>query len=318
MGAGSTQPEAMSSNELRRRRDFIIGLDCVRTLQWTPMIRPVRAADVAAICRVYNHYVLHTIVSFEEEAVPPDEMARRVEAVAAAGLPWLVLEEEDHLIGYAYATPWKARKGYRYAVEKLDLPGGGGRGEGARLPAVRGAPGRAADEAAAHRHRRRRAAERRQRGAAREARIPESRAFSAGWLEARAVGGRRLLAAPAVGRPRNRSGYMSNRPGCLSNRFQCLSNPSGCLSNRPGSTRNRPGCVSNPFGCLSNRLGCMSNRAGCLSNSFGSPGWDLPASQREAESVVVDLAVVARIERRGIAGGVADRDQARVPTGVRL
>src|SRR4051812_42195067 len=75
------------------------------------MIRPVRPSDAAAICRVYNHYVLHTVVSFEEEAVAPEEMARRIEAVAAAGLPWLVLEEEGRLIGYAYATLWKTRWG---------------------------------------------------------------------------------------------------------------------------------------------------------------------------------------------------------------
>jgi L-amino acid N-acyltransferase YncA len=99
------------------------------------MIRPVHPSDNAAICRIYNHYVLHTIVSFEEEAVAPEEMARRIESAAAAGLPWLVLEEEGHLVGYAYATPWKARRGYRYAVESsvyLEAPAGG-KGYGSRL-----------------------------------------------------------------------------------------------------------------------------------------------------------------------------------------
>jgi L-amino acid N-acyltransferase YncA len=99
------------------------------------MIRPVRASDAEAICRIYNHYVLHTVVSFEEEAVAPEEMARRIESVAAARLPWLVLEEEGRLIGYAYATPWKTRPGYRYAVESsvyLEAPAGG-KGYGSRL-----------------------------------------------------------------------------------------------------------------------------------------------------------------------------------------
>jgi len=99
------------------------------------MIRPVHPSDNAAICRIYNHYVLHTVVSFEEEAVAPEEMARRIESVAAAGLPWLVLEEEGRLIGYAYTTPWKTRPGYRYAVESsvyLEAPTGG-KGYGSRL-----------------------------------------------------------------------------------------------------------------------------------------------------------------------------------------
>jgi phosphinothricin acetyltransferase len=99
------------------------------------MIRPVQAADAAAICGLYNPYVLHTVVSFEEETVAPEEMARRMGKVAAAGLPWLVLAEEGTLIGYAYATPWKERAGYRYAVESsiyLDASAGG-RGHGSRL-----------------------------------------------------------------------------------------------------------------------------------------------------------------------------------------
>jgi phosphinothricin acetyltransferase len=99
------------------------------------MIRPVRPSDAEAICRVYNHYVLHTIVSFEEETVTPEEMARRIEGVVAAGLPWLVLEEEGRLIGYAYATPWKTRQGYRYAVESSIYleASAGGRGYGFQL-----------------------------------------------------------------------------------------------------------------------------------------------------------------------------------------
>jgi L-amino acid N-acyltransferase YncA len=99
------------------------------------MIRSVQAADAAAICGIYNHYVLHTVVSFEEEAVAPEEMARRIAKVAAAGLPWLVLEEEGALIGYAYATPWKERSGYRYAVESSVYlrASAGGKGHGSRL-----------------------------------------------------------------------------------------------------------------------------------------------------------------------------------------
>src|SRR3954468_17314646 len=99
------------------------------------MIRPVLPPDTEAICRIYNHYVLHAIVSFEEEAVAPEEMVRRIEAVVAAGLPWLVLEEEGRLIGYAYATPWKTRRGYRYAVESSVYleASAGGKGYGSRL-----------------------------------------------------------------------------------------------------------------------------------------------------------------------------------------
>jgi L-amino acid N-acyltransferase YncA len=99
------------------------------------MIRPVRPTDAAAICRIYNPYVLQTVVSFEEEAVTPEDMVQRIGKVESAGLPWLVLEEGDALAGYAYATPWKERPGYRYAVESSIYlaASAGGKGHGSRL-----------------------------------------------------------------------------------------------------------------------------------------------------------------------------------------
>ena len=83
----------------------------------TPLIRPVEADDGAAIAAIYNHYVEHTLVTFEEEPVGPAEMARRIGDVQAASLPWLVAEEAGRLAGYAYAAPWKNRRAYRFSVE---------------------------------------------------------------------------------------------------------------------------------------------------------------------------------------------------------
>ncbi len=79
-------------------------------------VRPVLPADAERICAIYNHYVADTIVTFEEQPVTVDEMRARIAAVVAK-LPWLVLERDGEVAGYAYATPWKARIGYRFTVE---------------------------------------------------------------------------------------------------------------------------------------------------------------------------------------------------------
>lgn len=99
------------------------------------LIRAATAADAEAIAAIYNHYVLETIVTFEEEPVAPQEMARRIAEVQAAGLPWLVAEEGGLIAGYAYATPWRSRFGYRFSVEVTvyTAPGQAGRGVGSRL-----------------------------------------------------------------------------------------------------------------------------------------------------------------------------------------
>ncbi len=80
------------------------------------MIRPATETDAPAICAIYNHYVLNTIITFEEEAVPEAEMAGRIREITAS-LPWSVLEESGEVIGYAYAGKWKSRCSYRYTVE---------------------------------------------------------------------------------------------------------------------------------------------------------------------------------------------------------
>ena len=80
------------------------------------MIRSATPADADAICAIYNHYIQHTTATFEEVAVQPEEMRQRIAEVQAL-FPWLVAEDEGRLVGYAYASRWRARSAYRYSVE---------------------------------------------------------------------------------------------------------------------------------------------------------------------------------------------------------
>jgi len=81
------------------------------------MIRPVKPQDAQDIANIYNHYVKNTVITFEEDCIDSNEMLKRIEKVSDVNLPWLVIEENDMLVGYAYATPWKARSAYRFSVE---------------------------------------------------------------------------------------------------------------------------------------------------------------------------------------------------------
>ena len=81
------------------------------------MIRSAEEGDADALAEIYNHYVTSTVVTFEEEAVAAEDMAQRLRDVCARDLPYLVLAEEDAIVGYAYAGPWKTRSAYRHTVE---------------------------------------------------------------------------------------------------------------------------------------------------------------------------------------------------------
>ncbi len=80
------------------------------------MIRSAIVSDAKAICDIYNHYVQNTIITFEEKPVSVAEMQNRIVEVTDS-LPWLVLEEQGDVIGFAYASKWKSRCAYRFCVE---------------------------------------------------------------------------------------------------------------------------------------------------------------------------------------------------------
>lgn len=99
-------------------------------------IRDASAADAARLAAIYNHYVARTVVTFEVDPVETDEMRGRVAAVQGDGLPWLVAADDaGDVIGYAYATRWRARAAYRHSVESSIYlaPDAVGRGVGRSL-----------------------------------------------------------------------------------------------------------------------------------------------------------------------------------------
>jgi phosphinothricin acetyltransferase len=81
------------------------------------MIRDAEKGDSDAIAHLYNHYIENTAISFEEKPVSGAVIQQRIESVQSAGLPWIVAVEDDTVMGYAYATKWKERSAYRFAVE---------------------------------------------------------------------------------------------------------------------------------------------------------------------------------------------------------
>jgi phosphinothricin acetyltransferase len=97
------------------------------------ILRDAIPADAPAIAAIYNHYVATTPISMETDPVADDEMARRIADVQDSALPWLVLLDEGRVLGYAYASKWRARPGYRHAVESSVYVDHGQRGRGLGL-----------------------------------------------------------------------------------------------------------------------------------------------------------------------------------------
>lgn len=99
------------------------------------MIRDATTKDAQGIADIYNHYIANSIITFEEEEVTQEEMAQRIEETHSDKLPYLVLEKDGQILGYAYSSKWKGRCAYRYSVEVTVYlsPDAGGKGYGSQL-----------------------------------------------------------------------------------------------------------------------------------------------------------------------------------------
>ena len=87
------------------------------TTEISPIVRPSTSEDMTAITEIYAASVLTGLGTFEID--PPDEMemtARR-NAVLQQQLPYIVVEVDGEVVGFAYAGLYRPRPAYRNTVE---------------------------------------------------------------------------------------------------------------------------------------------------------------------------------------------------------
>jgi L-amino acid N-acyltransferase YncA len=80
-------------------------------------VRNATAGDIAALQAIYAHHVLHGLGTFDE--VPPSvaEFEAKWRTSLTHGLSWLVAIDSGLPAGFAYASLFRPRPGYRYTVE---------------------------------------------------------------------------------------------------------------------------------------------------------------------------------------------------------
>ena len=79
-------------------------------------IRLATEADAEGMLEIYAPVVLETAISFEDQPPSVEEFRGRISAVLER-MPWLVCVAGEDIAGYAYATPFRTRAGYRWTAE---------------------------------------------------------------------------------------------------------------------------------------------------------------------------------------------------------
>lgn len=82
----------------------------------TIKIRNVLIADTEALLEIYAYYVESTAITFEYDVPSLEEFQNRIENISKK-YPYLVLLQENEIIGYAYAGAFVGRAAYARSVE---------------------------------------------------------------------------------------------------------------------------------------------------------------------------------------------------------
>ena len=106
-----------------------------RRVAETPL-RAARPEDLPALARIYDHYIVHTAITFDLEPFGTEGRRGWFETFAPTGRHrLLVADAGDTAVGYACSHPFRPKGAYATSVETsvyLD-PDAAGRGLGTRL-----------------------------------------------------------------------------------------------------------------------------------------------------------------------------------------
>lgn len=79
-------------------------------------IRVATEEDAEELLQIYRPYVEETVITFEYEVPSAEEFRQRITHTLEK-YPYLIAEKEGRIVGYAYASAFKERAAYDWAVE---------------------------------------------------------------------------------------------------------------------------------------------------------------------------------------------------------
>ena len=81
-------------------------------------VRPAVLDDLPALTAIYNHYVVHTTITFDVKPFEPAERRAWFDDHAATGRHrLLVATDHGDVVGYATTSRWRAKAAYDSTVE---------------------------------------------------------------------------------------------------------------------------------------------------------------------------------------------------------
>jgi phosphinothricin acetyltransferase len=100
-----------------------------------PSVRAAAIGDLPALTAIYNHYVVHTPITFDLVPFEPAQRRAWFDDHAGGRHRLLVAEQDGQVVGYATTSRWRPKPAYDTTVESSVYvhPAATGRGVGRQL-----------------------------------------------------------------------------------------------------------------------------------------------------------------------------------------
>lgn len=80
------------------------------------MIRPYNINDTRELLDIYNYYIVNSVATFDDVAIPFEVFLEKV-TIINTNYPFLVFEEDNQILGYAYGSKFRPKPAYNNTVE---------------------------------------------------------------------------------------------------------------------------------------------------------------------------------------------------------
>lgn len=80
------------------------------------MIRPFKIEDTQQLLNIYNYYVLNSVATFDLEILTYETFLKKVTQIDNE-YPFIVFEENNKILGFAYGSRFRPKPAYNKTVE---------------------------------------------------------------------------------------------------------------------------------------------------------------------------------------------------------
>lgn len=79
-------------------------------------IKEASIRDAKELLSIYDYYVKNTAITFELITPSEKEFKKRIKNIKK-NYPYIILKDDDKIVGYAYSNVFKGREAYKYSTE---------------------------------------------------------------------------------------------------------------------------------------------------------------------------------------------------------